>query len=232
MPRGKHREGYRRPRTGEKRKQRKPLAWDRAPQELRDAIVDWHRRGESWAAIATLASAKATALKCEALSEKEIRTGFDLRIEQAEVAVAERAAFSERIVAAWSRTDLKQLPKAALNALSDKAFELAQYEKEGDAESAARCLIELNKVLAQHRNIDLAQKKLDVEQQKLDERRQRAAAVSPREIWLAATEELLKKLRTRKDVRAVLDPIQKELVEELSKSAESFAKRIEAQQAG
>jgi len=32
-------------------------------------------------------------------------------------------------------------------------------------------------------------------------------------------------------VRAVLDPISKELIEELSKSAEAFAKRIEAQSA-
>jgi len=74
--------------------------------------------------------------------------------------------------------------------------------------------------------------RLKLGREKLEMRREALKAHDPREIYLAATEELLKRLRTRKALREALDPIQKELIEELSKSAESFAKRIEAQSAG
>ena len=55
-----------------------------------------------------------------------------------------------------------------------------------------------------------------------------AEAGDPREIYLLASQDLLKKLRSREPVRAVIDPIKEELIQEFTHGAEAFSKQIEA----
>jgi len=55
-----------------------------------------------------------------------------------------------------------------------------------------------------------------------------ALAGDPREVYLQSAQDVLKKLMTRATVRKVLEPLQAELVQELSHAAEVFAKQVEA----
>jgi predicted metal-dependent hydrolase len=75
----------------------------------------------------------------------------------------------------------------------------------------------------------VAQRKLDIEEEKLEAAKNRLKELGdPRELYLGVVQEILKKLRTRKDVRAVIDPIKEELIQEFSYGAEAYAKQIEA----
>jgi hypothetical protein len=56
---GKHRPGYRAPRTGEPRRQRKRLLLDRLPETVKDEIVAMHEAGATWKEIARAISPKA-----------------------------------------------------------------------------------------------------------------------------------------------------------------------------
>ena len=227
----RHKPGYRKPGVGQPRRQHKPLAVDRLPQEIRDAIRAAYEAGKNWTEITADAAAAARKLGVNPPTGRMVRNWHDQRIEQAERRIEERSKATERIVKKWSAIGLKNLPEAVKNKLADLAFEIEQYSSEGNEKGVEKSLVELGWLLSDLRKSEVAAAKLELDKEKLETRRQAMAATSPREVYLAATEELLKKLRTRKDVRAVLDPISKELIEELSKSAEAFAKRIEAQSA-
>ncbi|HKW74852.1 MAG TPA: hypothetical protein VJN64_04945 [Terriglobales bacterium] len=67
-----------RPRTGEPRRQRKPLRIDRLPQSVKDVIVAARESGETWVHTAQLASAAAGIR----LSPTTVQRWHDLRIEQ------------------------------------------------------------------------------------------------------------------------------------------------------
>lgn len=75
---GKHRPGYRNPRTGEKRQQRKPLRIDRLSVEVKDAIIDARAAGQTWRQAAEAATSKA-GFK---LSSTTVQRWYDLRVQQ------------------------------------------------------------------------------------------------------------------------------------------------------
>jgi transcriptional regulator with XRE-family HTH domain len=75
---GKHRPGYRSPRTGEKRQHRMPLRIDRLPAEVKDAIIDARAAGQTWRQAAEAASTKAG----QRLSTSLVQRWYDLRVEQ------------------------------------------------------------------------------------------------------------------------------------------------------
>jgi len=235
----RHKPEYRRPRTGEQRRTRQPLKIDRLPAEWKEQIAGWlraHSVDEVIELTKSLPWDKADARIRQLFPKRYVPEGNlyryrDLRLDQADRRIDERMKVTQRIVKKWSEIGLKNLPEAVKNKLADLAFEIEQYSSEGNEKGVEKSLVELGWLLSDLRKSEVAAAKLELEKEKLDTRRQAMAATSPREVYLAATEELLKKLRTRKDVRAVLDPISKELIEELSKSAEAFAKRIEAQSA-
>jgi hypothetical protein len=54
-----------------------------------------------------------------------------------------------------------------------------------------------------------------------------AGGLDPRELYLRAAQDVLKKLHTYKDLKAPLDIRQEEIVAELAHSAESFARKLE-----
>jgi len=239
---GQHKPGYRKPRTGEKRHALQPLHFDRLPLDWQEKIFEW-LRAKSVPEVEQLTATldwKALDAKTRALFrrrngsysvlESALYRVRDLRIEQKERAIEVRAASSERIAAKWAATGFKDLPKAVQNKLADFAFQIEQHASEGNEAAVAKLLIEMGWLFSDLRKSEVQAEKLKLEKDKLDARRESLQAQSPREVYLAAVEELLKQLRTRKAVREVLDPIAKELIEELSKSAESFTKRIEAQQ--
>ena len=238
-----HKPGYTRPRSGEKRRTRQPLKFDRLPAEWQEKIFGW-LRDKSVPEVARLVQQleweKLHAKKRALFRLREGKFGLqesalyrvrDLRIEQIERQIAERGAASARIAEKWAAVGFKDLPKAVQNKLADFAFQIGQYASEGNEAAVAKVLIEMGWLFSDLRKSEVQAEKLELEKEKLATRREAMQATSPREVYLAAVEELLKKLRTRKAVREVLDPIAKELIEELSKSAESFTKRIEAQQA-
>lgn len=69
---------YRSPRTGEPRRQRKPLKIDRLPQTVKDAIVAAREAGETWSHTSEIASA-AAGLR---ISVSAVQRWHDLRVEQ------------------------------------------------------------------------------------------------------------------------------------------------------
>ena len=238
MPAGKHREAYRRPRTGEKRRTRQPTAIEKLPGELRDkvrAFVDDARNGRcrcqkqpqhrhSWEGMEEVANQEFGFQ----FGGEVYRRDHDIFVEQVRRENLERNQSFQTLVEAFAARGIEGLPAAAMNALTGESL-AALNAKDPEVRQAA--MLSFGVVLAKLLTAKAAQEKLSLEKEKLATRREAMQATSPREVYLAAVEELLKKLRTRKAVREVLDPIAKELIEELSKSAESFTKRIEAQQA-
>jgi hypothetical protein len=71
-------DGYRHPRSGEPRRQRKPLRIDRLAQDVRETIVAARETGKTWQQISSVASAKAG----EYLAPSTIQRWHDLRVEQ------------------------------------------------------------------------------------------------------------------------------------------------------
>lgn len=230
MPRGKHREGYKRPRLHDERKQRKPLTWDRLPRKLREAVIFWkEEEGRTWKEAAELAAELARELECEVPSEKELRTGVALRHEAQRREALERNERYRELYAAFAARGIKNLPEATVQALAGESAAAMSAAKTPAARQAA--MVNFGIVLAKLLSSQAAADRVALEREKLEARKQQREAVSPREIFIKAAEDILKALRTRKEVRAVIDPISKELVEEFSKRAESFAKQIEAQSA-
>ena len=77
---------YRHPRTGQKRKQRKPLRIDRLSRGVKDAIIAARASGEAWGRVAEMASAAAG----QNLSRTSVQRWYDLRIEQQSIGAALR----------------------------------------------------------------------------------------------------------------------------------------------
>jgi hypothetical protein len=70
--------------------------------------------------------------------------------------------------------------------------------------------------------------KADIAKSETERAKIASASGDPREVYLRAVNDVLKKLRTRESVRAVLDPIKDELVQEMSHGAEAFARQVQA----
>jgi hypothetical protein len=84
--------------------------------------------------------------------------------------------------------------------------------------------------MSRMQRVELQAKRVDADLARIDAERAKLAAEAgdPREIYLLASQDLLKKLRTRELVRAVIDPIKEELIQEFTHGAEAFSKQIEA----
>jgi hypothetical protein len=257
MPQGQHRDGYRRPRTHEKRRKNQPLKIDRLPQPWQEQLAAWRRSGKSFEQVEELSRSLPWAEQPEArklfprsyVPETNLNRWWDLRFDQSLEALRVKAARAQAVAEAFLGPGWEKADEAARNALKSATLELMDAQEpcgickacKAQPPQPAKCvrvsdgvriaLLDFNHVWAKLMQAQAAQQRVELEKEKLDVRRAAQKSTSPREVYIAAAEELLKKLRTRKEVRAVLDPISKELIEELSKSAESFAKRFEAQSA-
>ena len=241
-----------RPKTGEKRKADQPFKIDRLPQSAQDAICVLEDRGRTWVEIADQ-SAKPFSKEWEKdgggfidwpaidpetldlfpglrLTKSGLQRWYDVRMKQVRAQVLAESAKAREWAAAFAGKDLPESNAAVMNAMRDQVFTLMQNVGPRDRAKFLAGLNALSLTMARLQRVDLQSKRVDAELAKLDAERAKIAAEAgdPREIYLLASQDLLKKLRTREAVRAVIDPIKEELIQEFTHGAEAFSKQIEA----
>jgi hypothetical protein len=241
-----------RPKTGEPRKVHQPLKIDLLPQSARDAIEQLYDRLGTWKEIEDQSAMPYSAkwasdgggfvdwesLDLRILNEfplmrlpkSTLQRWFDLRVAQARKEVLRESAQAREFASAFAGNDLFNSNSAVINALRDQVFNLIQSAGMGDKERFAKGLKDLTLAMSRMQRVELQAKRVEADLKKIDAERAKLAAEAgdPREIYLLASQDLLKKLRTREPVRAVIDPIKEELIQEFTHGAESFAKQIEA----
>ncbi len=241
-----------RPKTGEERKTHQPLKIDLLPQSVRDAIQSLYDRGATWAEIDTRsalpysekwASDGGGFVPWESLDLKvleqfpdmrlpksNLHRWFDLRVAQVRQQVLAESAQAREFAAAFAGRDLDGANNAVVNALRDQVFGLIQSAGVGDKSAFAKGLKDLTLAMTRMQRVELQAKRVEADLAKIDAERAKLAAEAgdPREIYLLASQDLLKKLRTREQVRAIIDPIKEDLIQEFTHGAEAFAKQIEA----
>jgi hypothetical protein len=156
---GRHRPGYRRPRTGEPRQTRQPLRIDRLPEEIRQEIQRRRARGETWKEIEQASASFAG----ERLPMNTLSRWYDLRVEQVQKEVMAQSERARAMAAAFASKGFEDLPEAAVNALSAQVFTL--MENKGGAEfeaSLGNLVVVLSKLItaqAKQKQVELAEKK-------------------------------------------------------------------------
>jgi hypothetical protein len=240
-----------RPKTGEPRLVRQPLKIDLLPEDVRDAIAVLYDRGRTWMEISEKSSrpySKQWAaddggfVNWELLDLKvlehfpdmrlpksSLHRWFDLRVAQSRKQVLIESAQAREFAKAFAAGNLAEGNAAVVNALRDQVFSLIQSAGRGDKGLFAKGLKDLTLAMSRMQRVDLQAKRVDADLARIDAERAKLAAEAgdPREIYLLASQDLLKKLRTREAVRAVIDPIKEELIQEFTHGAEAFAKHVQ-----
>jgi|SRR6185437_2841295 len=242
-----------RPKTGEARKTHQPLKIDLLPQDVRDAIQFLrNQRFETWESIAArsaLPFSKDWAkdgggfidwpkLEPQVLDEfpglklplTTLHRWYDMRVDQVQDQILKESEVARRFAGKFMGADIDDPNGAVINAMRDEVFALAGKM---DTESRGLYMKSLNQLtlaMTRIQRTQMQQLKVKADIAKSETERARIAAQSgdPREVYLRAVSDLLKKLRTRDAVRAALDPIKDEIVQEMSYAAEAFAKQVQA----
>jgi len=162
MASGKHREGYRRPRTGESRNTRQPLAIDKLSPEARDAIQKFRAEGKTWEEISELSPEFAG----KTLAVSTLHRWYDLRVEQVQKEVLGRAQAAREFAASFKDLAFDKLPETTRNALASQVFVL--FEEIGNDARARKELGNLLFLLLQQRKLDIAADRVEVEKKKLE----------------------------------------------------------------
>ncbi|MFL6310594.1 MAG: phage protein Gp27 family protein [Terriglobales bacterium] len=225
--------------TGQKPQTRQPLKIDKLPVEIRDEIQKLRAAGRTWIEIEELSArfVKWDSLPTPVLElfpdmrlpHSSLQRWYDLRVDQVRREVMARADRAREWAQSFAGKGFKELPDAVMNALRDQIFMLMESSDDGSRTKAIQGLGSLGLMISRIERTKVAQRKLDIEEEKLEAAKNRLKELGdPRELYLGVVQEILKKLRTRKDVRAVIDPIKEELIQEFSYGAEAYAKQIEA----
>jgi hypothetical protein len=241
-----------RPKTGEPRKTKLPLKIDRLPQSAREAIETLYGRGKTWVEIEAQSALPYSKdwekdgqgfidwpnVDAEALdlfpglrlAKSSLQRWFDLRVSQVRAQVMAESAKAREWANAFAGNDLPGTNAAVMNAMRDQVFTLMQQVGPGDQAKFLDGLNQLSLTLSRLQRVELQAKRVDADLKKIDAERAKIAAEAgdPREIYLLASQDLLKKLRTREQVRAVIDPIKEDLIQEFTHGAEAFSRQIEA----
>jgi hypothetical protein len=228
-----------RPRTGQKRLTRQPLKMDKLPTELLDRVMKERAAGRTWEEIEELSPRfeewKNTNETIQGqfpklrLPHTTLQRWYDLRVEQVRRDVMARMDRARELAESFADKKFKDLPDAVMNALRDQIFMLMEASDDKSRAKAIQGLGSLGLMISRIERTKVAQRKLDIEEEKVEAQKQRLKEIGdPRELYLGAVQDVLKKLRTRKEVRAVIDPIRDELIQEFSYGAEAYAKQIEA----
>ena len=132
--------------------------------------------------------------------------------------------------AAFAGKNLPEANAAVINALRDLVFGLMQDVGTGDKAKFLDGLKDLTLAMTRMQRVELQAKRVDADLAKIEAERAKLAAEAgdPREIYLLASQDILKKLRTREQLRGVIDPIREDLIQEFTHGAEAFAKQVEA----
>jgi hypothetical protein len=228
------------PRTGDKRKANLPLNIDRLPKEVHEDILRLRAEGKTWIEIEAesrefvpwddFAPELVRKFPGRKIPHSNLHRWYDLRVDQVRketLAEAEKArVFAEKFAAA----KMDDADEAVVNALRDEVFRLTQAADPKSRDQFRKMLGQLTLAMTRVERVKLQRKRVEADLAKIDAERARLAAEAgdPREIYLLAAQSLLKLMRTREQLRAVIDPIKDELIQEMSHAAESFAKQVEA----
>jgi hypothetical protein len=228
------------PKTGEKRKTRQPLKIDKLPVEMRDAIQQLRAEGKTWqeieeASVSFKGWDKLSLPVLELFPDMKIPRSslhrwYDLRVEQAAKEVLADTERARQFANVFAGRGFDQLPEAILNAMRDQIFTLLKTTERAEKLKAIKLLGDLGWLVSDVKRTKFKEEKLGLEKEKIETERKRLeeGAGDPREIYLEAAQDVLKKLLTRAGVREVIEPIKEDLVTEFSNAAESFAQKIEA----
>ncbi|HZU33723.1 MAG TPA: phage protein Gp27 family protein [Candidatus Angelobacter sp.] len=229
------------PKTGERRLSRQPLKIDRLPIEVRDKIQLLRAEGKTWKEIEELSekfvpwdSLPTPLLNMFPdlrLPHSSLARWYDLRVDQVLNEAAAEQIRARQIAAEFAGAGITNLSDAVIHAMSDQIFAQMQFSDEAHREKAQAGLGQLALLVSRLERTKLAKDKLDLEREKLDAQKKKLQELDPSEVYLRAAEDVLKKLRTRKEIRAVIDPIKEELITEFAHSAEAYSKQIEARTA-
>jgi hypothetical protein len=242
-----------RPRTGEKRKTHQPLKIDKLPEKVRFAITRLHNaRFKPWEEIEEQ-SRKPYSAKWETdgggfidwskidpkllaefpgkrLPKSSLHRWYDLRVDQVQSQILKESETARAFASKFVGAGIDDANDAVINAMRDEVFALAGKMDTESRGVYMKSLNQLTLAMTRIQRVQMSALKVKADIAKSETERARIAATSgdPREVYLKAVNDLLKKLRTREAVRAVLDPIKDELVQEMSHGAEAFARQIEA----
>jgi hypothetical protein len=213
--------GKARPKTGEPRRTRRPLSIDRLPLSVHDEILKLRALGRSWPEIEELSKSfvkwdeQPTAVlelfPDLRIPHSNLHRWYDLRVEQVRKEALSEAeatrAFAEKLGAAG----LTNINDVVMNAMRDAVFDFTKDIDAGSKLGFVKLLDKLGLTLSRLQRVDLQRKRVEADLAKIDAERARIAAEAgdPREIFLLATQYVLKTLRTREQLRAVIDPIGK-----------------------
>jgi hypothetical protein len=226
--------------TGERRKRRQPFKLDGLPEDIKQHIIELRNvQGLTWKQIeeaseefvpwSDLLPRVREQFPESRLPDSSLQRWYDVRIEQVQKDILSESRVYEKFAKALAGKAIDGDDEAVINAMRNEVFAMARTTGAKDRMLFTKGLNQLTLALTRIRRIQLQKKRTDLEMAKIDAERARAAAEAgdPREMYLAAAQDILKKLRTRKDVRAALDPINQEIVQEIANGAEAFAKRAQ-----
>jgi len=185
MPKGKHKAGYRRPRTGEKRRVRQPFQFEALPEEALQFVEDarqWrcrckelkkkpHRHG--WAALPALLQ-KEFNVK---ISRSALHRGYDVIVEQERAEIIARNEGVRELAGQLERTGFQNLPAATLNALAGEALAALHAATPAEKQQSLSNLLflqaQLMRAQAAKDRAALQKDKVDLDRQKFDAMREK-----------------------------------------------------------
>jgi hypothetical protein len=244
-----------RPRTGEPRQKQRTLKLDvliAAQPQVRDAILSLRDQGATWPEIAEqsarpwskewakdhggfvnwdeLPTPSLEAFPDLRLPQTSLQRWFDLRVRQVRAEVLKESERARTWAQEFAAKSIPDANSAVINALRDQVFEMMRSVGRNDQATFVKGLQNLTLAMSRMQRVELQAKRVEADLAKIDAERAKLAAEAgdPREIYLLASQDLLKKLRSREQVRAVIDAIKEELIQEFTHGAEAFAKQIEA----
>jgi len=171
---GEHKPGYRRPRTGEKRRTRQPLKMDRLPAEVRDAIQKARAAGKTW---------EETAESASKIAGQEISVGacyrwYDIRVEQVLRETAEMDELAEKNLRKFFGRTLAELPEAAAHSLKAEVYGMQSAKTSAQREaSIGNFLALLSKIIdaqSKQKRAEIEERKVNLAQKKFDELKSKA----------------------------------------------------------
>src|ERR1017187_7463228 len=170
----KHKAGYRQPRTGEKRKTRQPFRVDAMKPAVREEILTARAEGCTWQETAE----RATKAAGEAIALSVCQRWYDVRVEQVQKEVLQRSDRARELAAAFAGKGFKDLPEAALNALSSEVFAVMEAstgpQREHSLGNLILALSKLTAARAKEKSEELEAKKVKLAEQKFEQLRAQA----------------------------------------------------------
>jgi hypothetical protein len=161
---GKHKPGYRAPRTGQKRKTRQPFVIDGMNEKVRAEIQQRRAKGETWQEI----SDASLEFAGRAFAVSLLQRWYDVRVEQVHREVMAQSDRARELAAAFAGKGFEKLPEAVQAALSSALFALAEDHDDASRGKFIKGMGELAWLLARNRQLDQEDQRLKLEAKKLD----------------------------------------------------------------